>query len=109
MKPCRVTRACRYEAHVFAFEKGKAGAHYEANFMLVLAVLMTSVAALVFKVTEALALPRLWANQALLQKEAARLAEKINMFESRRSNIDLFGEGSPASDTNATISHWHLK
>jgi hypothetical protein len=77
--------------------------HYEANFMLVIAVLMTSVAALVFKVTEALALPRLWAKQALLQKEAARLAEKINMFESRRSNIDLFGEGSPASDTNATI------
>ena len=77
--------------------------HYEANFMLVLAVLMTSVAALVYKVIHALALPQLWATKALLQKEAARLAEKMNMFESLRSNGGLVADGMPASDTNATI------
>ena len=77
--------------------------HYEANFMLVLAVLMTSVAALVYKVVHALALPQLWAEKALVQKEAARLAEKMNMFESLRSNGGLVAEGMPASDTNTRI------
>ena len=70
---------------------------YGTNFTLILLILLTSVAALVYKVMHLVQLPHLWETQERLLREEARLIERTKMLE---SSIDLRSQvqASAASD-----------
>ena len=74
---------------------------YGTNFTLILLILLTSVAALVYKVMHLVQLPHLWETQERLLREEARLIERTKMLE---SSIDLRSQvqASAASDLTTT-------
>ena len=69
---------------------------YETNFDLILVILLTSVAALVYKVMHLVEFPRLWATQKRLMIEKARLDERSKVLN---GSLDL---GSPANALTAS-------
>ena len=72
---------------------------YETKFDLILLILLTSVAALVYKVMHLVEFPRLWATQKRLMKEKARLDERFERSKVLNSSLDL---GSPANAFTAS-------
>jgi hypothetical protein len=62
---------------------------YGTNFTLILLILLTSVAALVYKLMHLVHFPSLWAAQKVLVAEEAQLAERAKRLETIARNITV--------------------